>query len=296
MNFDFLKTVEVAAPEKKPAKTKTTAPKLPEGGLVLRVFANGKVYPSKDLVEAAEIEYTNKDAEIKGNGLDIFKSADWSGFPADAPEQFLFVSGIDRSQPKVDLFASCGYNEDGTPKTSVTEQGGGSFGKTLLAMVEDVFDICIPSGDFADLAIREDIVLESPNGLYYIPKLKSRGDDKGTITVQRRENIKIRPFELLDGDRYPRKSEMEPVEEAAEIATETVAEQAPENVTTDVAAGEDTGSIAPVEEQVAPIEGSVETEVEEPLKESTREAIAEQAAPEAIVPPAMPQMPNFPQV
>lgn len=270
MNFDFLKEVVVAAPEKK-AAVKSSAPKLPEG-MRIRVFASGRIYPSPELVAAWQLDYMTKGSETPGFGLDIFKSKDWSGFPVDAPA-LLFCAPVNRTLPKVDLFSSCGYDEQGAPKTTVVEQGGGSFGKTLVTMVQDVFGIEIPSGDFVDLEIKTDIVVPSSNGLFYVPKVISRGANKGQVDAVRRENIVVSPFELIGGEDF--KVTVEEAE-SAETAKETVTQ---EDATEMVKSGEAT---IPTEETAEAPKDIFAEATEVPT-----------AQPEA--PAAMPAMPDFPE-
>ena len=137
MNFDFLKNVQLSVPETKTKAEKpgrTAAPKNPEG-LTLRVFANGKIYPSQELVNIFELEYPDKSDGVPNFGLDVFKSTDWGMFPVNAPQKYIFIAPVLKDSPKVDLFGSVKYNEDGTPVNSVLEQGGGTFGEQLLEMI-----------------------------------------------------------------------------------------------------------------------------------------------------------------
>lgn len=196
MNFDFLKNVQLSVPEtktksEKPGRTAVT--KNPEG-LTIRVFANGKIYPSQELVNKFDLEYKVYDSILKGFGLDVFKSTDWGMFPVDAPQKYIFIAPVLKDSPKVDLFGSVKYNEDGTPVNSVMEQGGGTFGEQLLEMILEVYGITLEKGSFLDLEVKADVVVKSPNDVYFIPKTVARGEKKGQITVIRRENITVMPL------------------------------------------------------------------------------------------------------
>lgn len=194
MNFDFLKNVQLSVPETKTERPgRTATPKNPEG-LTLRVFANGKVYPSQELVDKFNLDYLRKDSVLSGNGLDVFKSTDWGMFPVDAPQKYIFIAPVLKDLPKVDLFGSVKYNEDGTPVNSVMEQGGGTFGEQLLEMISEVYGITLEKGSFLDLEIKADVVVKSPNDVYFIPKTITRGEKRGQVTVVRRENITVMPL------------------------------------------------------------------------------------------------------
>ena len=171
LNFDFLRNVELVAPEKAKS-TRVNSIKNPEG-MCIRVFGNGKIYPSKELAEKFNLEYVSKkQVKPEANGLDIFSSKNWGMFPQTTDSHVVFVAVVPKSSPKVDLFGQVGYDEDGNPKNSVLEQGGGSFGKDLLSMIEDVYGISIDKKEYRDFEIKEDIVIESPTGVYFISKVE----------------------------------------------------------------------------------------------------------------------------
>ena len=191
-NFDFLKNVTLTVPETS-AKTTSKVDKNPTG-MKLRVYASGKVYPSQELVDALNLEYCSKESDSVNNGLDVFKSIDWGMFPQIPGQDFIFVCAVPKSSAKVDMFGQVGYNEDGTPKVSVMEQGGGTFGKELVDMIETVYGITIEKGQFIDLELKTDVVIKSPNDVYFIPKTVSRGEKKGEVTVVRREYVNVMPL------------------------------------------------------------------------------------------------------
>ena len=196
MNFDFLKNVQLSVPETKTKAEKpgrTAVPKNPEG-LTLRVFANGKIYPSQELVNTFDLEYPCRDIDAVNFGLDVFKSTDWGMFPVNAPQKYIFIAPVLKDSSKVDLFGSVKYTEDGKPVNSVMEQGGGTFGEQLLEMITEVYGITLEKGSFLDLEVKTDVVVKSPNDVYFIPKTVARGEKKGQITVVRRENITVMPL------------------------------------------------------------------------------------------------------
>lgn len=198
MNFEFLNDlskVVIAAPikavkEKIEKEAKVKASKLPEG-LRLRVYANGKIYPSAELVSTMNLEFVAKGSETTANGLDIFPSNKLVGL-----ENFncILISSTSKKSPKVDLFGQCGYDEAGVPKASVLTQGGGSFGPELVEMIKTVYGITIEEGTFLDMEVRVDVspTFESP--VVFIPKTIARGEKKGSPDYARRENITIYPL------------------------------------------------------------------------------------------------------
>ena len=97
LNFDFLRNVELVAPEKaKP--TRVNSIKNPEG-MCIRVFGNGKIYPSKELAEKFNLEYVSKTSETGANGLDIFSSKNWGMFPQTTDSHVVFVAVVPKSSP-----------------------------------------------------------------------------------------------------------------------------------------------------------------------------------------------------
>ena len=228
MNFDFLKNVELNVV---PAKTsEVRAPKVQRNPdkLTLRVFASGKIYPSQDLVDLFNLEYVPKDSTGTANGMDVFKSIDWPMFPASAPDQYIFVGIVPKKLPKVDLFGQVGYEEDGSPKSSVMEQGGGSFGAQFLEMIKEVYGIEIEKGSYKDFAVGIDLKIKSPNDLYFVPKTVARGEKKGEVTVVRREAIDIMPLIPIVNDEvaacYDCDTE-EVIEETSEVPQEELMEE-----------------------------------------------------------------------
>ncbi len=194
MNFSFLNTVTIAAVEKKPTVA-AARPKKQYQPLTadLRIWASGAIYPSDALNAEFLLEYQNKDAENKGFGIDIIETSEMPAIKSEQP--FIAISFTQKDAGKVDIFASVGYNEDGTPKVPVTEQGAATFGKeTLLPMLERVYGIKPNEEGFIDLLIMREHKFESANGIYQFPKQVSRGEKKGEMSYVRRENQAVFPL------------------------------------------------------------------------------------------------------
>lgn len=265
MNLDFLKNVVVETPET--VKTPRVAKdKNPTGGLILRVFKSGKVYPSEELVQHYDLQYKNRNSSDQGYALDVFSSKNWAQFPADAPENYIFINSVRRGSPKADLFASCGYDDNGEPKSDVMTQGGGSFGKSLVEMVESTLNITIE--DYVDLTVDTSIAIPSSTGVYYLPKVVSRGENKGKIDAVRRENVVINPV-ILSGPQYSTQDiEDAVIEDANEV------EETPEAFVTET-----------TEDTLTP-----DMESEDPVQDN---AVEELDVPEI---PSAPEMPSMPEI
>ena len=196
----------------------------------IRVWKDGSVFPSEALVEALNLEYVSvklsmvpvekdgvavmeeKDgkqiqklkrvyeypAEV-GNGLDVIYSQDWAQWMVPEnphrDKKVLFISVVQKSEPKVDLFSTTRYNDDGTPISSVLTQGANTFGKdALLPVLKTAYNV-EPSEEegYIDLFIdlSQDVSALGKKGIFLIPKTISRGDKAGQLEYQRRENIKM---------------------------------------------------------------------------------------------------------
>lgn len=154
----FLKNVTIAAQE----QPKTNGSRgggvkkdwNPTSGLTIRLWKDGSVFPSEDLVKYFDLEYNNaltdeqilaiKDGNaekpFRGNGFDVIDSDDFPAFKIG--QRVLIVAPAEKDAGKVDLFASVGYNDDNTPKVTVMDQGAVTFGKDfLIPRVEEIFGI-----------------------------------------------------------------------------------------------------------------------------------------------------------
>ena len=190
-DFSFLNEVEVITPEKETRVNVAKTDKYPTEGTVIRVWANGNIFPSVGLVDALMLEYLPT-SYIAGNGLDVFAFSKMPNAPKVA-QDCIMISAVAKTAPKVDLFGSCKYDEAGQPKSSVLTQGGGTFGEEFVAMIKEVYGIEIPKGTYLDLEVKLDI---SPkvSPIVYLPKIVDRGPKKGQPDVARRENITIYPL------------------------------------------------------------------------------------------------------
>ncbi len=187
--------------------------------IAIRVWYDGSVFPSQAAIEQFDLEY--KDAVItlkdnkrhydfpdgQGNGLDVILSTQWKSFNASVEGKMLFVAVTPKKEPKVDLFSSTNYEETGKPKTIVSEQGANTYGNAvLLPALKEIYGIELTKEegkDFVDLVIFESLGsgLEVMNitehyskPITFLPKVVSRGEDKGKLDYVKRENVKIYGF------------------------------------------------------------------------------------------------------
>jgi hypothetical protein len=195
--LDFLKKASLVANEiVKPATARTVTAKNrnPENADI-RIYKDGSVYPSAALVVKHILAYVAKDVEPKGTAFDVFKSSEFLNtkhWPAD--ETVIFIAAVDRSQPKTDLFSSTKYDEAGAPTADVLTQGSNTFGKKLLVDLKEVYDVEPNEEGFIDLVIMGDTPFNTPDSIYYVPKLVSRGEKIGQSDLVRRENLTLFPL------------------------------------------------------------------------------------------------------
>lgn len=219
--LDFLKKVSLAANEVvKPATARTTVAKDRNPVLAdIRIFKNGAAYPSAALVTEFGLNFTAKDAADKGNAFDIFKSADYPNTQAWPEEnRVLFIASVPRTVKfgKTDLFSSTGYDETGAPSSDVLTQGAVTFGAKLLEYVKEVYnEEPTEETPYVDLVIVRDSPFNTNDGIYYVPKVISRGEEKGKNEVIRREGLTLLPL-------VPYSWTIESTEEAVTIEEENV--------------------------------------------------------------------------
>lgn len=195
MDLTFLNDISL---EKTVVNTRTSSvDHVPTNGAQLRLFKDGKVFPSAQLVDDHSLEYVAKGLEV-GNGYDIIDTTHFPNYPQDNP-RLVMVAVASKDSAKVDLFSSVGYNPDGTPKTSVLTQGSGTTGKWLITMLEEVYgEELFPEGvNFVDLVINTEFGLTTPNNIYHLPKRVARGANKGDMTYQRRTDTTLWPLTVL---------------------------------------------------------------------------------------------------
>ncbi len=152
-------------------------------GMTLRIFANGEVYPSQELVTKFNLEYLNKDNENVSNGFDIIDSLEWE--PLSKVPRMIILGVTPKTQSKVDLFGTCRYNSDNTPKSTVLTQGTAS--DSLLTLVRSM-GYLTEEQKYCDLELVLEYPITTEDGIAYVPKLVERGAQKGEKTYERREN------------------------------------------------------------------------------------------------------------
>jgi hypothetical protein len=233
--LSFLKSshVEEALPGKQAGTPGVKKQRNPAAAIVaIRLFKDGSIYPSQAARDKFDLEYkkaviTKEKIKLKegeteeqqkyrntydfptgtGNGLDLIDSRIWNSFKAAEGMAMLFTAVVPKSAGKVDMFGSVSYDEEGTPKTTVMEQGAATFGENILKpAVEQVYGIKFNSEkvtdgvDFVDLAIVEslsegeetfDITGTYSKPIIFVPKVVTRGDNKGQPDYAKRENVKV---------------------------------------------------------------------------------------------------------
>lgn len=201
MNFDFLKNVTLEeVPVKKKSGGTTKIVKTPGEGADFRIYPDGKIYPSEAFALKHNLMFKAKvDGEYTGNGIDIFSSDDWGMIKGKIEQTVVFLSVIKRGEPKIDMWGSCSFDEEGNPKTDIFTQGKNTFSKTrLVAMLESAFNLKKEEVKYFDIKVEEEQVIAHPSGVYHLPKVVSSGEHKGEPTYQRRENITICPISLVE--------------------------------------------------------------------------------------------------
>ena len=192
MNFDFLNNVTIAQPviEHKVTTTRKAVEKSPTNGADLRLFKDGSIYPSQELVNAYELEYN---ANKSGNGFDVFTSLDWNQYPSNA-EAVVFIASIPKSETRVSLFSSA--REVNGELTSVLAQGSKTFGTELITMLQQTYENSLfTDNKYIDLVIVEDVELNLD--IVYVPKPINKGVNKGMMSTERRENVVLHPLALF---------------------------------------------------------------------------------------------------
>lgn len=207
--FDVLRNV-VLTDQK--AKVKVKVEKNPTG-LALRIYANGDVYPSRQLIDQFDLNYYNQDSQ-SGSGFDIIDSKTWE--PTKAFDRMIIFGVVAKHEAKVDLFNRVKFNEDGTPVSNVFDQGSPS--PKLLNLVQDLG--LLKEGDkFVDLQIFTDFPITMEDGIALVPKELAKGGKKGTPSYQRRENVVFYPVDVVEAiteEADPKIRVLQPVFQATE--------------------------------------------------------------------------------
>jgi hypothetical protein len=188
--------------------------KSPVTGASFRVYKNGRIFTAEAIAEEYSLEFgakeeiivpgkdtdTDKTKEVViGNGLDIFSSENWQMIATPAP--MLFVAIVPRhGNPKIDVYGSTSYEEDGIPKRSIDSNTVSSFGKDILVpQLEELYGVNFEEVDFIDLVMVTEYAIEAPRGVFSIPKTVSRGDNKGDLVFVTRKNITVFPLTVFEG-------------------------------------------------------------------------------------------------
>lgn len=171
-------------------------------GMTVRVFANGEVYPSQELVDKFDLEYKKERA---GNGIDVVDSKEWT--PLANEDRMILFAITPKVEPKVDLFAQCRYDKDGNPMSTVMNQG--STCDLLLTLVKEL-GYLTPEQKYCDLELGLEWPVADQKGIFNLPKMKERGEKKGEKTYERRENVLMVPANTPEKMKELRQQASEP--------------------------------------------------------------------------------------
>jgi len=187
--------------------------KNPEG-MTIRIFSNGEVYPSIELVTKFNLEYGR---EKKGNGIDVVDSKEWG--PLAKEERMILLAIVPRIEAKVDLFAQCRYDKDGHPMATVLTQG--SYSEVLLKLVQEL-GYLTPEQRYCDLELGLEWPVKTQDSIYNLPKSIERGERKGEKTYERREDILMVPANTPENMKVFRQQASEPSNSLVTTETENV--------------------------------------------------------------------------
>lgn len=210
-SFDTIVISEVVKEEVK--RTSVAVSKNPDG-MKLRLFKDGSIYPSFELVQRFNLEYPNREeAELARNGFDVVDSRSWTQYPQGA-DNYIFICATPKDQAKVDLFANVRYKEDGAPTSSVLTQG--SKRPELIEMIREVYNLGVVSvedvdqavevdklfgeSNYVDLEVHTDVVLPTTTNIFHLPKRISRGPKVGQLDTVRRENSVFNPLTVVSNN------------------------------------------------------------------------------------------------
>lgn len=159
-------------------------------GLAIRIFADGSVFPSDELIASGDLHYRNNDkGEKLGNGIDIIDSKTWDKLQ-DKPRTILAYF-VPKKEAKVELFSSYRSNANGVPQSQVAVQGNKS--QLLLTLVKEL-GYMTEEQKYCDLEMLTSVSVTSPDGIMFVPKTVERGEKAGELTYVRRESITIYPL------------------------------------------------------------------------------------------------------
>ena len=213
MDLSFLKNVEVKEVAVKAKADRIKLEKFPIEGADFRVYKNGRIFTSEKTATEFNLEFMPKEEIIipgkdtdddktkevpTGNGLDIFSSENWQMIAT--PEPILFIAVVPRNgNAKIDVYGSCTYEEDGTPKRSINNNTVSTFGRDVLVpQLETLYGVNFEEVDYVDLVMNVEYAIEAPRGVFSIPKTVSRGDNKGDLVFLTRKDITVFPLTVFE--------------------------------------------------------------------------------------------------
>ncbi len=221
MDLGFLSNVVLNADASAPRRPKKE--RMPVNAH-LRIFKNGAVYPSQELIDLLGLEYVpqTQDAEGKwkepenpGNGFDVCLSSDFPAFSSPVP--VIVIATVSRIHSKISLFGSVSYVKEadaerklGEPLVTVGQQGSTTFGaEELLPMLAEIYGVVPGPEGYMDLnlvgkdaqpGVTNPWVFDRP---VYVPKKVARGELKGQASTVRRENSKYFVLVPVEGTTSP---------------------------------------------------------------------------------------------
>lgn len=200
ITFEFLETMPLKEIDKSPISG-VLGGKTPAGDADFRLFSDGTIYPSENLIKLANLEFQKKGSGIEENGYDVFLSTDWDQYSGTV--KFPCIALVSKHLKKVDLFSRTKHADDGTPKSSVRNLKS-TQGEGLIKILEQCYcenNESIFNNTFIDLKINtQHPVQQTNNKIYNIPKKILKGKDAGKPDYVRRENIIIYPLEIVENN------------------------------------------------------------------------------------------------
>lgn len=238
--LSFLSTASIEDAVVQPKRNTSPKQRNPNPALLaVRVWKDGSIFPSQALVDKFDLEYRGAEVEqiaateavgkegeegyqparkaaqkttIKGNpgfGFDVIDTRALNGYKAEG--DLLLISPVKRGEPKIDLFASTVYDENGNPKSKVMDQGALTFGsQVLVPAIEELYGIKFhkaatdTSGEvegvqYVDMVVTEEIegvnvVEKFSKDILFAPKRIVRGERKGQSDYVRREHATVYGF------------------------------------------------------------------------------------------------------
>lgn len=165
--------------------------------------AERKAFVPKELKQAFKPSKFTPKSGVPGNGFDIIDSRLWLSYKGTG--HMLFIAPVAKDQAKVDIFGATKYNDDGTPFSSVYDQGAKTYGEgTLLKAVKELYNIELnDEREFVDLMIIDelaegDVVVninkQFSQKMAIFPKRIIRGEKQGEADYEKRENAIVWGF------------------------------------------------------------------------------------------------------